>query len=74
MLQTLRQKLMLSNHHYDGVVVGDVPARPEGLARNEAKAEAAKKWLGKRYLLHPQNQIMRDAANDERQKFIRSVK
>lgn len=74
MLQTIKQKLMLSNYQYDAVVVGDIPALPEGLERNKSKVEAAKEWLGAKYILHPANQIMRDAANDERQAFIKSVK
>ena len=77
MFQTIRQKLKLSNCHDDAVVWGDIPARPAGLDQLEAKREAAKQYLGTKWLAHPANRVqkkMDDAANDDRQRLIAGVR
>lgn len=77
MLQSIRHKLGLINYHHDAVVWGDIPSRPEGLELLEAKRDEAKKYLGAKWIAHPANRVRRqmdDAANDERQSFIQSVK
>ena len=55
------------------------PVEAERAAKMEAKRIAAKKWLGKKWILHPVNQTrkpkkMKDFATDLRQAFIRAVK